>query len=112
MGSILGATLCYRALLSQIVARRPMPGHSDTVSPKLSAVIARNIAAERVRRGWKQQDLGDRIGWARSSVGALESGQRRITVDHLGPLCAVFGITLRELTVGADEEELRTLGLL
>jgi len=78
--------------------------------PRLSSVVASNIRAERARRHWDQTELGRRIGWSRSTVSAIESGQRKITLDHLAPLCRAFGIPLTKLTEGADPEDLRVLG--
>lgn len=86
---------------------------SDTVQvmPALSAVVARTIAAERARRGWTQQELGDLIGVSRASVGAMENGQRGISLDMLPKLCEVFGIGLAELLRQADATDRRAMRL-
>ena len=79
--------------------------------PTLGDVLAANIRAERARRRWRQEDLADLLGWPRSSVSDLESGKRRIVVDDLVPLCQAFDVTFAKLLDGADEAELRTIGL-
>jgi transcriptional regulator with XRE-family HTH domain len=74
-------------------------------------VIAANVRAERARRRWTQADLGERIGWPRSSVSDVESGRRRLTADDLVALCAPFDVSLVKLADGANPADLKTLGL-
>lgn len=74
-------------------------------------MIARNVRGERARRGWRQDDLAERLGWSRASVGALETGTRRVTADHLPALCKALGVPFADLIRGADEADLRALGL-
>ncbi|MBK8078490.1 MAG: helix-turn-helix transcriptional regulator [Kineosporiaceae bacterium] len=50
-------------------------------------VIAANVRAERARRRWTQAELGERVGWPRSSVSDVESGRRKLTADDLVALC-------------------------
>jgi transcriptional regulator with XRE-family HTH domain len=77
----------------------------------LSALVARNVRAERARRGWKQEQLADRLGWSRATVGNLESGVRRVQVDDLIPLCQAFEVPLIKLCEGLTDQELQALGL-
>lgn len=79
--------------------------------PSLGDHVAANVRAERARRRWSQEELGERLGWHRSTVGDLEGGRRRVTADDLIPLCRAFGIPLRELAHGVPEADLRALGL-
>ena len=80
--------------------------------PRLSSVFPRNVRAERVRRDWDQAELGERIGgWTRSMVGDLETGRRKLGVDDIAPICAALSLTLAELAIGADREELTAIGL-
>ena len=77
----------------------------------LGAVVANNVRAERARRKWRQEDLADRLGWSRGSIGHLESGRRRPSVSDLPQLCRVFDIPMADLFVGADDADLEALGL-
>ena len=79
--------------------------------PRLSRAFPRNMKAERVRRGWDQAELGERIGWTRTMVGDLETGRRKLGVDDIAPICAALSLTLAELAIGVDAEERRALGL-
>jgi putative transcriptional regulator len=83
-----------------------VPGVAD-----LGAVVANNVRAERARRKWRQEDLADRLGWSRGSIGHLESGRRRPAVADLPQLCRVFEIPVAALFVGADPADLQSLGL-
>lgn len=77
----------------------------------LSDHIARNVAAERARRRWKQAELGQRLGWSTASVSAVETGTRRLAIDDLPLLCRVFQIPLAQLCFGADEDDIRAMRL-
>ena len=78
---------------------------------RLSSVFPRNVRAERVRREWDQVELGERLGWTRSMVSDLETGRRKLGVDDIAPICAALSLTLAQLAIGADPEELTALGL-
>jgi transcriptional regulator with XRE-family HTH domain len=78
---------------------------------ELSAVFPRNMRAERVRRELDQEQFGALIGWSRSTVSDLESGRRKLLADDLALICAALGLTLAELSQGADASVLRALGL-
>ncbi len=73
--------------------------------------FAANVRAERARRRWSQQELADRAGLSRTTIGALEVGTRRVTADHIPALCRAFGLPLAEMARGADAEDLAALGL-
>lgn len=77
----------------------------------LGVIVARNVRAERARRGWKQSDLGDRLGWAVSTVSAVETGRRKLAVDDLPALCRAFGIPLAKLLDGAAPDDLEAMHL-
>jgi transcriptional regulator with XRE-family HTH domain len=79
--------------------------------PPIGAVIASNVRAERARRRWTQSDLGERMGWPRSSISDVESGRRKVTADDLVAFCMALEVSLAKLADGADEVELRALGL-
>jgi transcriptional regulator with XRE-family HTH domain len=86
-------------------------GHVHTVPgmPDLAAHIARNVAAERARRRWRQRDLADRLGWSVSTVSDLENGKRAVTANDLPLLCRAFGVNLSKLTEGASQADLDAL---
>lgn len=81
------------------------------MSPPLSALLARNVAAERVRRRWTQAELAERLGVSRGTLGGWESGSRQIGVDWLLPLCSALDVPLVKLLDGLEADDLHRLGL-
>jgi transcriptional regulator with XRE-family HTH domain len=80
----------------------------------LGAHIARNVAAERIRRRWDQSTLAQKIGaegWSRSTVSNLELGKRKVTADDLPLLCEAFEISLLQLMHGVEAADLAKLRL-
>jgi putative transcriptional regulator len=91
--------------------RTDTPARSVPAMADLGAVVANNVRAERARRKWRQEDLADRLGWSRGSIGHLESGRRRPAIADLPQLCRVFDIPMADLFVGAEPTDLAVLGL-
>jgi transcriptional regulator with XRE-family HTH domain len=58
-----------------------------------------------------QAELADRMGWARPTTSAVETGQRSILAHELPGICDALGVTLAELVQKAPEGERRKLGL-
>jgi transcriptional regulator with XRE-family HTH domain len=75
----------------------------------LGHIIAANVRAQRAFRRWRQADLADRLGWDRSHVGHLESGQRSVRADDLPALCRALDVPLAKLCDGAEPEDLAAL---
>ncbi len=82
-----------------------------TVVPDLGHVIAANVRTERARRHWRQADLAGRLGWDPGTIGHLETGRRDVRAHDLPALCRVFGVGLDVLLFGADQDDLRAMGL-
>ncbi len=85
-------------------------GMPDAQRP-LTALLAMNVAAERVRLRMDQAVLADRLGVDRSTVTRIENGQRPVRVDELLPLCEALGVTLVDLLRGATPGQMTRLGL-
>lgn len=49
-----------------------------------------------VKFDWNQEQLADKLGWDRSFVSRVETGQQNLTIQKLNELCNAFGITLKE----------------
>ena len=81
------------------------------MSVSLGDVVAANVRAERARRGWRQRDLGQRLGWSADTVSDVESGRRRIGIEDMPRLCRAFEVPLAQLLHGADDDDLRALRL-
>lgn len=76
-----------------------------------SVLLARNVRVERVRRGWKQSDLAEALGWSTARVTAVESGGRQLNLDAVIELCRTFGVPLVKLLEDVDPADLEALGI-
>ena len=86
----------------------PVPAPVQAASG-LDVRISERIRELRTSRGWRQQDLAVAAGWARATVVALETNQKRLTVRDAAVLCRVLRVPLAALVEGAAEAEV--LGL-
>lgn len=77
----------------------------------LDAVVAGNVRALRARQRLRQEDLAERLGWARASLASLEGQHRRVTLADAVALCQALGVTLGGLLDGAERETLAVLGV-
>jgi transcriptional regulator with XRE-family HTH domain len=75
----------------------------------IELVLARAIAAERVRAGMSQRQLAERLGMSRQTVTTIEAGQRGILVRDLVAICQALGVTLAELARDAEDKDRRSL---
>ena len=69
---------------------------------KLLQVIGQNLKKARLAKGWSQEQLSFESGLHRTYVGAVERGERNITVINLRKLAAVLGVKLSSLVKGAE----------
>jgi len=72
----------------------------------LRAVLAFNIRQCRHRLGLSQEQLGDLAGLHRTYVGAVERGERNLTVDNIEKIARALQVTpdvlLAETSGGVD----------
>jgi DNA-binding Xre family transcriptional regulator len=61
----------------------------------------------RTERGLSQQEVADRAGMATSTLSRLESGARRLAIDHLQPLAGALGVEVGELLAPARARDPR-----
>ncbi len=59
--------------------------------------LARNLRALRGERGWSQEALAAKAGLHRTYVGAVERGERNISLDNIERLARVLKVSLPEL---------------
>lgn len=74
-----------------------------TQETSLEDVARRRLRTLRKARGWSLDELGRRAHIGPSTLSRLESGQRRIAIDHLVTLARALGTTVEELV--AEEED-------
>lgn len=68
----------------------------------LAEVIAKNVKAERLRRGMSQQKLADLTGLSVRYISRLETEPQNIRVDKVGVLARAMEITPERLLQKAE----------
>jgi transcriptional regulator with XRE-family HTH domain len=69
--------------------------------PSTDAIVRARLRALREERGLSQEEVAARAGMAASTVSRLESGARRLALDHLTPLAGALGVGVGELLAPA-----------
>lgn len=62
-----------------------------------NVLLARNLRALRKQRGWSQEVMAEECGLHRTYVGAIERGERNVTLDTLNLLARALGVRSAEL---------------
>lgn len=60
-------------------------------------IFTSNLRAQRARRGWTQEEFADKAGMHRSYTGALERGEKNLTLAKLEELADALDIHMFEL---------------
>jgi transcriptional regulator with XRE-family HTH domain len=81
-----------------------------------SDALAENLRAYRLLRRMTQDELASRMshlchGWGRSTVSAVESKSRNVTIDELFGLAVSVGVTIGELLDPTGPDHRRPLSL-
>ncbi len=100
-------------------ARHPVGGHRlrergayGRRVVTLVGAAAENLRALRARRRLRQADVAAALQLDPKVVSRIEAGTREPVISELPTVCRALGCTLAELFAGADEDDLRALGLL
>jgi len=67
-------------------------------------LLARNLRALRLARGWSQEKMAEKCGLHRTYVGAIERGERNVTLDTLNALAVALGVSAAELITDSHRE--------
>jgi transcriptional regulator with XRE-family HTH domain len=63
----------------------------------LQRIVGRNLRAYRQAQGLSQEAFADQLGVHRTYMGALERGERNLTLQSLERLAEELGVEAREL---------------
>ncbi|WP_426571251.1 helix-turn-helix domain-containing protein [Aquihabitans sp. McL0605] len=72
----------------------------------VEAVVRERVRALRLDQGTSLAELGERCNMSASMISRLETGERRLTVDHLAALARGLGVAVDEL-LAMDTDEPR-----
>lgn len=70
----------------------------------LQEILAANVRLQRLSCGLSQEDLADKAGLHRTYVGAVERGERNVTLKTLETLAAALKIDPIRLLSKSDRE--------
>ena len=65
--------------------------------PDSASIVAQNLRRLRLQRKWSQEDCAEQCGLHRTYIGAVERGERNITLATVDTIAAAFGISPVEL---------------
>ncbi len=69
-----------------------------------NVIVARNLRRLRKRMGLSQEACAEKCGLHRTYIGAVERGERNITLETLDGIAAALGATALELLTPRGEE--------
>ena len=61
------------------------------------SIVADNLKRLRLQRKWSQEECAEKCGLHRTYIGAVERGERNITLATLDTIAAAFGVSSVEL---------------
>jgi transcriptional regulator with XRE-family HTH domain len=62
-----------------------------------AGIVAANVKRLRLARKWSQEDCGEKCDLHRTYIGAVERGERNITLATLDTIAAAFGVSSVDL---------------
>jgi transcriptional regulator with XRE-family HTH domain len=71
---------------------------------KTDELVRARLRALRLERGLSQEEVAERAGMAASTLSRLESGARRLALDHLPPLAGALGVEVGDLLAPATRD--------
>lgn len=80
--------------------------HPEPTAPEadFEATVRANLRARRTEQGLSLEALGRRAGMSASMISRLESGARRLSVDHLAALARALEVTVDALLDPPNED--------
>src|SRR3712207_6483824 len=81
--------------------------HAGMARPSTDALVRARMRTLREERGLSQEEVAARAGMAASTLSRLESGARRLALDHLSPLAGALGVEVGDLLAPATTTDPR-----
>ncbi len=77
----------------------------SSLDRRLSNAIAERVRAKRTAAGLSQEELGARANIHRTYIGALERGEKSVTVATLAKVARALGCKLTDLVPGNGDAD-------
>lgn len=74
--------------------------HSKGISEGGDSVISKNIKRYRLKNGYTQAQLAEKVAVRQSTIANYESGRNLPSTKHLLKLAEVFKVTVEDITKG------------
>ncbi|TAM72575.1 XRE family transcriptional regulator [Mycobacterium sp.] len=83
---------------------------ANIANDSIDLVVRRRLRELRVQRGMTLQEVGERAGIDISTLSRLESGKRRLALDHLPRLARALSVSTDELLQASQTPDPRVRG--
>jgi transcriptional regulator with XRE-family HTH domain len=70
-------------------------------APEIEKALGEAIRARRLAQGWSQEELSFESGLHRTYIGAVERGEKNLTVKNLVRIASALGIAASQLMESA-----------
>ncbi len=64
---------------------------------QLLTLLGQKIRAERVSKGWSQEELAEKAGLHRTYIGMIERAEKNLTVVNLNRIAVALDLSIRDL---------------
>lgn len=69
---------------------------------KILSQFGKNVRKYRRSKGWSQQTFADHVGLHRTYIGAVERGERNVSLINIVLIAKALGCTIEDLCYGLD----------
>lgn len=76
---------------------------------KARKILANNIVYYRLKCGWSQEDLAERLGTTTTYLSTLENAKRNTSIDYIEHLSYILNVQLSQLLEVRDPIENRRI---
>ena len=83
----------WETVYEQLLEDRKRYRHPRGESMRIFKEIGVKIRDARIKKGWSQLDLAQRVGISQPDISAIEKGKKNITLETLIQLCRVLNIS-------------------
>lgn len=70
---------------------------------KLLTQFGKRVRAERVERGYSQEQLADLAGLHRTYIGMIERAEKNITLENIGKIARALDLKIADLLRDVDD---------